>query len=334
MFTLYNLCLSALSAWVMEHHEEDVDRVVYRLRALLMENLPNSLKFDLIPTVLQKLYLIMSSQQHRESYTSEEKQRELIPLIKTCVKTSKVLCMDSRFGMEYFVNNKCMKAMSDVIEKLNDNIRDDLFNAVCEDEETKLKILHYHSYDLPMPTLHDIIERSQDTLVSLKLSCYNFIMPECRCGNLTELYLEDVRYYHPPTVLTTMTSLTTLYLDEVSGIPNNVYKQFTCRLIMPHLENIYINYKGGQGYEALEFTVNNYICSCIEPCIYNLTWIGQVCLSRNQGVTRLMLRCLKVNRAAYDYIIIDMRGRTPGFNECYPDLFSKILSFSIPFLVC
>ena len=55
-----------------------------------------------------------------------------------------------------------------------------------------------------------------------------------------------------------------------SGLLNDIYKQLTCRLKLPKLENIYISNQllNRTFNEDLEFTVNNYICSCNKYCLY------------------------------------------------------------------
>ena len=137
MLNLFNLCLATLANWIFENHTEDLDNVTFRLSAVL-KDLPLCHALSLISTVLYKLNLIISTQQHRTSYESLRKQRELIPLIKICVKTSKVLCIENRY-MKNWVNN-CNKVMSDLIGKLEvrdillrDRIIDELINAACED---------------------------------------------------------------------------------------------------------------------------------------------------------------------------------------------------------
>ena len=93
-------------------------------------------------------------------------------------------------------------------------------------------------------------------------------------------------------------------------LPNNIYKQLTCRLRLPNLENIYIRRKGLSpfGNSALEFTVNNYTCNCNEPCLYNLSWLYQVYLFSPEHVTSCMLTCLGVKKEHHNDIINNMRA--------------------------
>ena len=93
MISLFDLCLASLTNWLFEYHLVDLDNVAGRLQALLMK-LPNRLSLNLISTLLHRLQEIMSSHQYGASYRSEVKQRELIPLLKVIVKTSKILCWD------------------------------------------------------------------------------------------------------------------------------------------------------------------------------------------------------------------------------------------------
>ena len=123
-------------------------------------------------------------------------------------------------------------------------------------------------------------------------------MPRCILINLRELYLYFVTFQHEPTELTNIPCLSTLVLQWVSGIPDYLYKQLTCRLTLPSLEEIDICNGGG-----LHYALANYKCVCSEPCIYNLSWLGCVCLSWASDVTSDILSCLGVNREHHDGII-------------------------------
>ena len=180
MISLFDLCLASLADLILEYNGEDLKNVAGRLEGLLLKfSFPQTL--SLISTMLPRLRKIMFSQQ---------KQRDLIPLLKVIVKTSKILCWDGG-NMEFRVNNYCNEDMSYVIGTLEPRIRYELLNFLCEDDETSLTVLHYSSYE-PPPTLRQLIERSSESLVSFKLNCYNFIMSECRFDNLTELYLGSI----------------------------------------------------------------------------------------------------------------------------------------------
>ena len=122
--------------------------------------------------MLHKLNLIMSSEQHKESYGSVRKQRELIPLIQVILKTNKILCCEDGGSMKDMMNNNCIEAKADVIWKFGYTIKHELINALYEDN-IKLDVLHYQSYSFPPSSLNHLIEKSSDSLVSLKLTQIN-----------------------------------------------------------------------------------------------------------------------------------------------------------------
>ena len=82
----------------------------------------------------------MWSQEYRVSYRSLVKQKELIPLIQTCVTTTQILCYDG-WDMRNCGNNNCAKVMSDVVRKLDYNMRGELAKVLRQDEDVKLKVL-------------------------------------------------------------------------------------------------------------------------------------------------------------------------------------------------
>ena len=236
MFTLFDSSVSVVASWILETTVEDLDVINFRSKASL-RLLPPLLKPKLALAVLKKLHVFMSCQEHRESFRPLGKQRELLPLIVTCVTTSEILCCDGESGMRNYQNNKCDAAMSDVISKLDYSIRDELVNILHQNKNLKLKVLHYHSSYSHPTTLSDLIEKSADSIYSLKLQCKNFTMPRCRLPNLTELYLEGVRFNHSPE-LASLTSISSLYLFNVNGLPENLYQHLTCKVTLPNIENI------------------------------------------------------------------------------------------------
>ena len=54
MFTLFELCLSAVASWVIDTHNDDIDNVNFKLKATLMK-LPTLHKPKLVSAVLKKL---------------------------------------------------------------------------------------------------------------------------------------------------------------------------------------------------------------------------------------------------------------------------------------
>ena len=84
MLSLFNLSMAA----IVDGLTENLENVTYRLQVLLLEEFPrlHSYKSALVSSVLNKIYSLMSSQDW-----SPAQQREMIPLIKFCIKTSGVL---------------------------------------------------------------------------------------------------------------------------------------------------------------------------------------------------------------------------------------------------
>ena len=133
MLSLMNLSMAAIVNWTTEN----IENGVCRFQGLLQTtDLPPRYRRMLVSSLLNKLFSVMSF------FTSAAKQREIIPLLKLCVKTSKVFCGDS---IEVFLldNDYCNDTMCKIIERLGNDARSELFNAVHEDDEMKITILHY-----------------------------------------------------------------------------------------------------------------------------------------------------------------------------------------------
>ena len=78
MFSLINMCMATILHYMMEN----LENAMYSKVQGLLEILPPLYKRELVSSVMDKLYSLMLSQEHRESYTSPAKQREMIPLLK------------------------------------------------------------------------------------------------------------------------------------------------------------------------------------------------------------------------------------------------------------
>ena len=90
MLSLLNLCMAAIVDYIMGN----VENVGYKLRVLLDKHLHprDRFKFALVSAVLKKLH---SSLKSIEDCTPAQ-QREMIPSLKFCIKTSKVFCGEGR----------------------------------------------------------------------------------------------------------------------------------------------------------------------------------------------------------------------------------------------
>ena len=64
-------------------------------------------------------------------------------------------------------------------------------------------------------------------------------------------------------------------------------------------------------------TIDNYICSCDVPCLFNLSWLGPLRLYFPDDVTPWMLRCLGVDEEHHNHIINNMvAGGVRCFIKC------------------
>ena len=168
--------------------------------------------------VLDKLYSSLVSGGDCPS----AQQKEMIPLLKLCIKTSKVLCLD---GDRAFPNDYCDATMSKILKKLDAEIKCELINVLYKEKEMELTFLHYVAYPIPS-SLDKLVSKQSSHLSSLKLHCCGMIMPEsCSYINLHELYLCKVSFQHFPFELTHMPCLSTLVFRCVSGIPDVLYRQ-------------------------------------------------------------------------------------------------------------
>ena len=60
------------------------------------------------------------------------------------------------------------------------------------------------------------------------------------------------------------------------------------------------------------------MCSCNDPCLYNLSWLELVSLYKTHDVTHNLLTCLGVNKEHHNNIIYNMRAGGDGrYNQCY-----------------
>ena len=288
MLSLFHLSMSEIVSCLMENLENVTDR----LQVLIEEEFPQVHCYNsaLVSAVLKKIYSLIPP---RPQDWPLAQQREMIPLLKFCIKTNKVFCWYA-FGdieSEYYD-----ATMSDIMRRLNFEILSALFNIIYEDYEMELSVLHYSGSRVQSTQLFQLIERNANRLLSLHLAIY--VVPRCSLFNLRELFLGATKFEHIPTELTNIPNLTTLVLVNVRGIPDNLYKQLACNLTFPKLENICID--NGEG---LEFALGHCNCSCSETCLLNLTWLGQVNLFKRSHVTSRVLTCLGVNRRHHDTIM-------------------------------
>ena len=306
MTSLFNLCMATLVNWVIEKNTENLEIVAFRMQGIL-EVFPFRHMNYLISSVLEKLYSAMSSQEQR----SPEQMTGMITLLKICVKASKMLPMDVGIIKTSVTDgNYFNTTMSDMLLKVGGRIREELVRQISNDEETELTVLHYRSdytiIGVPESLLYQLLDRSSNNLVSLKLSC-DLTMPNLsRFNSLNELYLCQVRFRHEPTELTSMPCLSTLALKLVHGIPDNLYRQLTCKLSLPSLKNIYIdNQVTGATWDnvAFNFAVTNYVCRCSEPCLLSLSWLGTVYLWKSSQITNMILSYLGIAREHHTGVI-------------------------------
>ena len=120
----------------------------------------------------------------------------MIKIIKFCIKTSTVLCEDVyEMKMNDLVHDYSDPSLCNIMEKLNDGLRSELFKEIIEDKGMELTVLHNRCY--AGSALLQLLERQSDCLISLKLNC-DIRMPNCTFINLHELNLRRVAYQQKP----------------------------------------------------------------------------------------------------------------------------------------
>ena len=102
----------------------------------------------------------------------------------------------------------------------------------------------------------------------------------------------------------------------MSKVYVNIYKQLTCKLTLPSLENICIYQDVSKYFRSV---LRDYKCSCVEPCLLKLNWIGMVDLDNPADVTSEMMSYLGVDRVHHYDIrnAINMAGPFWFSRCCY-----------------
>ena len=284
MLRLSEICNKKVGEWVLEN----LDYSTSRLQCVL-NKLPKILSFkvNLVYAVLARL---------DSTRSKEQMSVRLIPFLKLCIKTCKVVCnIESHWG-----DIKCYKT-STVIRSLSDAIKGDLFNVISQDEEVKLEVLHYRNYISDISSVQQLLQRKSHHLQSLDLYG-NLIMPECSFINLQELRLSSVNFpYEPTQLLTNMPSLSALVLYCVTGISDVLYKKLTCKITLPRLSKINIDQEDND--EEFQVAVRDFICDCDVTCLFHLTWLGRAVLRDPRDFTRGILSFSGVQSRHYDNIM-------------------------------
>ena len=247
-----------LSMRSVVNHVMNLENAASRLEGLLkILPVPPRYETGLMSSVLENIY-------SRIKDRSPAQQREMIPLIKFCIKTQGVIC---HHGIWMKGPNYCDDTMNNIMMALDDDNRTELIYLLYMDEDVELSVIHYDDTYLPpnLP-LTQLVGGQTNRLISLKLYCF-IDMPRCQFNNLRELALWNVRFYHEPTELTNMACLSSLVLWNVTGIPDRLYRKLTCKQTLPNLEKIHID---NDKVKGLEDAVRHYACSCREQCLFVL----------------------------------------------------------------
>ena len=154
MLSLFHLSMAAIVNCLMGN----LENVKYKLQMLLDNHLPpwNRFKFALVSAVLEKLNSLMSGENF-----APDKQRELIPILKLCIKIRQVLCWEADH-MKEFLPDYCNDTMSKIMQSLNVEIKSQLISVLYEEEQMEPTVLHFFPCrrNTPVPlSFHSLLSK-------------------------------------------------------------------------------------------------------------------------------------------------------------------------------
>ena len=119
MLSLFNLSMASIVKSLMGNMEN----AAYKCQVMLDDHLPtwNRFRLGLVSAVLNELYSSLISGEDG----SPAQQREMIPLLKLCIKTSHVLCGDKGW-MHEILPDYCNDNMRKIMMKLDAGIKCEL----------------------------------------------------------------------------------------------------------------------------------------------------------------------------------------------------------------
>ena len=117
MLSLFDSTMAVIVNCLTGNHEN----VAYKVQVLLDNHLPiwNNFRLGLVSSVLNKIYDFMS-----EEDCPLDLQKEIIPLLKFCIKTSKVFCGERYYDADILSSDYCAVTMSKIINELDEEINE------------------------------------------------------------------------------------------------------------------------------------------------------------------------------------------------------------------
>ena len=193
MQSLFELSMSKIANCFVEKHKDNFTNSCDSFLTLLesFPKLPSYIE-GFVSAVLNKLNGFITSQDYKGSEGDENKQKELIPLLKICSILTKNLCVESYINESAALGSKFTPKYRDetlfkIMIRLNYKMKSAIVDAISETEDIKLSVLHYTAWQTTEPpsSLFHLLETQSISIVSLKLGWHRGItMPNCAFVNL------------------------------------------------------------------------------------------------------------------------------------------------------